>query len=1519
MPITPITGPDGQGLYGGNTAVAPAGGFVVTTDIPPNLGVDRTNLGYIYDIAADATTAVPYTGAGTPPIFDNLAVDNEGARIAYAAEREFTGEIVDGINAVRNEFFIVVDAAGNEEVRIPADPGLATENQGVFFLGGDKIAYTLGEQVRGGIKPAGPPDDLYIYDLTTGDVASFDLGADNDAVEAASRFPGGGISGVSADGDTVIVNTQNEDLNSVPYLFDVSEATATRLFVDDRTFNLELTGDGETVFFLDVADNNGRLFALDVAGGTVRDPLGQDTGATDFVASPDGRFVAFTSDFSDLVADDADGAEDLFVLDTTTDALTRVDLPATGGDIDRTRVIAVEAGDDAPVVVLDAGRTRDDPSQTDLFRADLDLIAGNDAARTAQDTGVAIDVLANDVDFDEDGLAITLVGPAANGSVAIDDRGTADTNDDLVLYTPDPGFTGEDAFAYTVEDGGGAVDAAEVMVLVQSTAPADLVVTTLDDAIDAADGEVSLREAVAAANFKAGADTITFADGLKGGTLLLDGGPLTITDDLTIDGDAADGGVGGVTLTEFAPTYTSGGGTYTRGFIAVESGVRAGFEDLTITQDGRYAFDEAAGTKLFGNGADISLDRVFVGDIAIRYGATAVRVQGGSLSVADSIIEGIYGSDGNARGIEATDGAAVSVARTALSGINGTYTGFAVDVEGTLNLQDSAITDVSGRYGGFGVRVDGTLDVANVTVSDLEGLGGYDDEPGGGAGVSILAGGSGTITNATIAGNVVNAGIEVDEGADLRLENSVIAENYQSQNIETRGRDTPVSNEENLILRDVVGTIESNGHNVFTQDAVDGAAAGDALGADPREVFINFRSVFYAGFPGEVDPVVLPAAAANGGPTPTIALLDDPTNPAIGQADPGTAPSLDQRGFARDAAPDAGSFEAGADGPVSPPPPAGDAFVVTTADDVVDTNDGVTSLREAVDAANARAGADTITFADDLKGAALLLGGGPLRITDDLTIDGDAADGGVGGVTLTEFVPTFPPGGGTDTRGFIVVEGGVKAGFEDLTITDGGDYASYSTLETKLFGAGADIGLDRVRIGDIGREFGVSAVRVEGGSLNVADSVIENVGGSYGGSSGIEATDGAAVSVARTTLSNIAVDGIGIDVEGTLSLVDSTLADIRARYGSSIGVQVDGRFNLLNVTITDLSSGSGYDSAGVSILGNSSGTITNATIAGNDVDGGVEIADGAALVLQNSVVVGNPTDVSGSIDSNGGNVFGDAAVDGAAAGDVLGAAAADLFSLVDTPYGYQAINLADNGGPTETIALKDAPSNPAIGQAVAADAPPTDQRGFARDADPDAGSFEAGTTDGGGSPPGLLSVDVTFLSADADFDNTLGYYVRDAAGGFTGEAGILFAEVGDDAPEAGAVASVVGYDPADVGLFLVRDGANLGVDWTAGAVAVEDGKLVYTAPDGSATSFKDYQIHFDTEEGQLNILFSDPAIYNWEDKALSEGSYDGDFDDAVFKVGFGRVPAPVPPLDDDAVVLDAPPAGGMGGTDLFGV
>jgi len=79
-------------------------------------------------------------------------------------------------------------------------------------------------------------------------------------------------------------------------------------------------------------------------------------------------------------------------------------------------------------------------------------LAGNDAAVTPHDAAVVIDVAANDSDVDGfiDPASVTIVSPAGDGGAVANGDGT-------VTYTPDPAFTGEDAFTYTVADNLGAI------------------------------------------------------------------------------------------------------------------------------------------------------------------------------------------------------------------------------------------------------------------------------------------------------------------------------------------------------------------------------------------------------------------------------------------------------------------------------------------------------------------------------------------------------------------------------------------------------------------------------------------------------------------------------------------------------------------------------------------------------------------------------------------------------------------------------------------------------------------------------------------------------------------------------------------------------------------------------------------------------------------------------------------------------------------------------------------------------
>ena len=83
-------------------------------------------------------------------------------------------------------------------------------------------------------------------------------------------------------------------------------------------------------------------------------------------------------------------------------------------------------------------------------------VAEDDSMSAFEDTPVVvIDVLANDTDVDNDGLIILGVEQGQNGSVTIN------TNN-MLIYKPYRNFCGTDSFTYTVSDGRGGTDKAEV-------------------------------------------------------------------------------------------------------------------------------------------------------------------------------------------------------------------------------------------------------------------------------------------------------------------------------------------------------------------------------------------------------------------------------------------------------------------------------------------------------------------------------------------------------------------------------------------------------------------------------------------------------------------------------------------------------------------------------------------------------------------------------------------------------------------------------------------------------------------------------------------------------------------------------------------------------------------------------------------------------------------------------------------------------------------------------------------------
>jgi hypothetical protein len=211
--------------------------------------------------------------------------------------------------------------------------------------------------------------------------------------------------------------------------------------------------------------------------------------------------------------------------------------------------------------------------------------------------------------------------------------------------------------------------------------------------------------------------------------------------------------------------------------------------------------------------------------------------------------------------------------------------------------------------------------------------------------------------------------------------------------------------------------------------------------------------------------------------------------------------------------------------------------------------------------------------------------------------------------------------------------------------------------------------------------------------------------------------------------------GIGI-YSGKARITNSTISKNKANppalAGEGGGIVVEGKATLTNVTVAGNSAND--FGGGIEAMNGGQIELNAATVAYNKADsdddggggaGGIGEFNGGSVVLSNSLVAGNssangvgpdcsPADAGGIL-SAGHNLVADTA------DCSLDQAQGDLFDL---PLSKVKIGkLAKNGGPTQTVALKN--GSKAIGHA-GNDAPPKDQRGVKRDKHPDIGAYERG-------------------------------------------------------------------------------------------------------------------------------------------------------------------------------------------------
>ena len=597
-----------------------------------------------------------------------------------------------------------------------------------------------------------------------------------------------------------------------------------------------------------------------------------------------------------------------------------------------------------------------------------------------------------------------------------------------------------------------------------------LIVTTLADVVDAADGLLSLREAILNANDNDGPDTIRFADNVRGAIELTTYLP-SINNQLTIQGPGA--------------ALLAIDGTNKTNILPVNSREITDISGLTFRNGNGNFRNNGGGTGAPGGAIGTS----FSGLLQVRNCAFLGNrsYSGGAIDSGGNLLIENCTFSGNS----AIDGGALYVSGVGATIRNSTFTGNSV-VEGLF----------SGARAGAGIYVSsGSASIDSCTVADNKIVGTPANYNVNGGGVS---GGSG-------AGNI-------------EVRNSIITGN---------------SNGDVIIYAGAARPFVSKGNNIV--------GAGNAVSAFSVD-----------GDQTGVSDAKLGPLADNSGPTQTRALLAD--SPAINAGK--TSLTTDQRGLSRSigGAADIGAFEVQMDAPANEKP----SLVVTTASDVV-ANDGQTSLREAINYANDKAGADTITFAGNVRGTLTLQAHLP-AISDDLTIQGPGApllaiDGG-GKVTLLQ------------------INSGANVQINDLTLS-GGRYDKDAGPEGGVLNRGTLTLRQLILTGNVG---------IEGGAVTNVDGSVTVVGCQISG--------------------NTAANGGGglLNNNGTMTVINSTISNNVAAGG-----------------VANASGGGGISTFGssaqttlecVTMTGNSSPNIARNARAGVWVESG-------NFALHNSIVTGN--------------------------------------------------------------------------------------------------------------------------------------------------------------------------------------------------------------------------------------------------------------------------------------------------------
>ncbi len=369
--ITKITNADGGGQTDASSVIGLTiggdGRYIVFNSSATNLisgGTDGTNHVYVFDDNTDTITLVSKSNADVPGNASSLYpnISSDGRYITFYSEAD---NLVSGDTNTTSDVFVYdqtldsiervsVDGSENEADGSSVFPEISSDGRYVTFQS-DATNLVVGDD--------NSFTDVFVRDRTAGTterVSVSSAGAQSDEFS--------GLPTISGDGDKVVFyslssNFVDDEANAKYdiFLYDRSSDEVTRINLssdgqeaDDNSYNPRITSDGRFIAYSSDATNlidgdtngGGDLFLYDTYAGTTRrinepadgtEPDTQPGDQTPSTLSENGQYVVYRSGATNLVAGDTNNERDVFVAELTDeDGISAAEEKAgpNNGDID---------------------------------------------------------------------------------------------------------------------------------------------------------------------------------------------------------------------------------------------------------------------------------------------------------------------------------------------------------------------------------------------------------------------------------------------------------------------------------------------------------------------------------------------------------------------------------------------------------------------------------------------------------------------------------------------------------------------------------------------------------------------------------------------------------------------------------------------------------------------------------------------------------------------------------------------------------------------------------------------------------------------------------------------------------------------------------------------------------------------------------------------------------------------------------------------------------------------------------